>query len=313
MPLVGRSQKSNSNSYFESRRRDDEIICVDDINDDCKEEGVNQRISVIVFTIPRKSHTLQTQTFPSVTIPTALTSSTFRSTEYLGPTPALSIPSTISLTIISAYSIRFSTLITLPTPLTLPTTRSLSPLSISANCPSSTQNSQFFSSSASTLTFTSKPASTAVAEASASTAKPRLSAGTIAGITMAAFVLSLVPALLLFFGYKRFRSRKRGSSGANSLYEKQLFSPIRSPYEGRRVGIAGMDIQLAKNQPNAPFSESPGASWMKDDRRRIPATTRKFGLAKYHYEALASTPWASWHAVTPELRMPLSRGSLPLG
>ena len=91
-------------------------------------------------------------------------------------------------------------------------------------------------------------------------------------------VLSLVLALLLFFGYKRFRNRKRGSSGANSLYEKQLFSPIRSPDEGRSVGIAGMNIRLAKNQPNAPFSESPGASWMKDDKRRIPATTRKLGV-----------------------------------
>jgi hypothetical protein len=91
-------------------------------------------------------------------------------------------------------------------------------------------------------------------------------------------VLSLVLALLLFFGYKQFRRRKRGSSRANSLYEKQLFSPIRTPYEGRRLGIAGMDIRLAKNQPNAPFSESPDASWMEDDRRRIPATKKSLGL-----------------------------------
>jgi hypothetical protein len=71
--------------------------------------------------------------------------------------------------------------------LTLPTTRPSSPLSISVNPSFSTQSSQSFSSSVSTLTLTTKPASTAVAEASASTAKPKLSAGTIAGITMAVF------------------------------------------------------------------------------------------------------------------------------
>jgi hypothetical protein len=92
-------------------------------------------------------------------------------------------------------------------------------------------------------------------------------------------VLSLVLALLIFFGYKQLRSRKRGSSRANSVYEKQLFSPIRSPYEGRRVGIAGMDIRLAKNQPNAPFSDSPGASWIEDDRRRIPARKKGLGVS----------------------------------
>ncbi len=91
-------------------------------------------------------------------------------------------------------------------------------------------------------------------------------------------VLSLVLALLLFFGYKRFRSRKRSSSGADSLYEKQLVSPIRSPNEGRSMGIAGMNIRLAKNQPNAPFSESPGASWMEDNRRKIPATKSRVGV-----------------------------------
>ncbi len=79
MPLAGRSHKFYSNTYSERRCRDDVIVCVDDINDDCEEEDVIQRISVTVFTIPGKSHTLQTQTFPSVTIPTALTSSTFRS------------------------------------------------------------------------------------------------------------------------------------------------------------------------------------------------------------------------------------------
>jgi hypothetical protein len=92
-------------------------------------------------------------------------------------------------------------------------------------------------------------------------------------------VLSLVLALLLFFGYKQFRSRQRGSSRANSVYEKQLFSPIRSSYEVRRVGIAGMDIRLVKNQPNAPFSESPGASWMEDDGRRIPARKKGLGMS----------------------------------
>lgn len=92
-------------------------------------------------------------------------------------------------------------------------------------------------------------------------------------------VLSLVLALLLFFGYKQFRSRQRGSSRGNSLYEKQVFSPIRAPYEGRRVDIAGMDIRLAKNQPNAPFSESPVASWMDDDGRKIPATQKSLGVS----------------------------------
>jgi hypothetical protein len=62
------------------------------------------------------------------------------------------------------------------------------------------------------------------------------------------------------------------------VYEKQLFSTIRSPHEERRVGIAGMDIRLVKNQPNAPFSESPGASWM-EDRRRIPATKKSLGVS----------------------------------
>jgi hypothetical protein len=79
MSLVGRSHKTNSNSYFGRGRPDDENLCADDPGEDCKEGDVNQRISVTLLTISRKSRTSQTQTFPSVTIPTALTSSTFRS------------------------------------------------------------------------------------------------------------------------------------------------------------------------------------------------------------------------------------------
>ena len=79
MPLVGRSHKTNSNSYFGRGRPDDENLCADDSDEDSKKEDINQRISVILLTIPRKSRTSQTQTFPSVTIPTALTSSTSRS------------------------------------------------------------------------------------------------------------------------------------------------------------------------------------------------------------------------------------------
>jgi hypothetical protein len=79
MPLVARSHRTNSNSYFGRGRPDYENLCTDDSGEDCKEEDVNQRISVILLTISGKSRTSQTQTFPSVTIPTALTSSTFRS------------------------------------------------------------------------------------------------------------------------------------------------------------------------------------------------------------------------------------------
>ena len=45
------------------------------------------------------------------------------------------------------------------------------------------------------------------------------------------------------------------------------------------MDIAGMDIRLAKNQPNAPFSESPVASWMDDDGRKIPATQKSLGVS----------------------------------
>ena len=44
------------------------------------------------------------------------------------------------------------------------------------------------------------------------------------------------------------------------------------------MGIAGKDIRLAKNQQNAPFSESTGESWMEDDRRKIPAMKRILGV-----------------------------------
>ncbi|PMD63508.1 uncharacterized protein K444DRAFT_322184 [Hyaloscypha bicolor E] len=242
------------------------------ITDTCKNDngescGEDERLSLWrkTSTLPQTSSvqtfplvtipTILTQTFPSVTIPTALTSTISFSTASLGPTSVLiSFPAispfqpTIPFTSFPASSINFfSTSTSVPIFSTLSTARpTASSFTSSTNGSSPMQTNTIPTASTSSV----NPSATAAGNASgtSSTSKPRLSPGGIAGIVIAVFVGILILALLIFFFWKQFRSRNRNSSGhSNSLYEKQLISPISSPFDRRGTFFTPMVI--APTQP----------------------------------------------------------------
>ncbi|KAN0116978.1 hypothetical protein V8E51_002955 [Hyaloscypha variabilis] len=191
------------------------------------------------------------QTFPTVTIPTALTSSTsFSKTVTLGPTSVLISFFSITLTGVPVSS---SVSLDLIIDIAFPVNDTLYQRSIDLHkfllyigdnsCWFSTSTTQ---SGGSSSTFTTSPNPTVTAagdtNGSSSTSKLRLSPGAIAGVTIAVLVILLILALLLFFLLKQFRDRRRGSSGglSDSLYEKQLISPISSPYDRRGTAFTPM-------------------------------------------------------------------------
>ncbi|KAE9376551.1 hypothetical protein N431DRAFT_302329, partial [Stipitochalara longipes BDJ] len=223
-----------------------------DADDDDDKISLNRKtttLSEISFTQTFPTVTIPTslpQTFPSVTIPTALTSTISVSTVTLGPTsvlisfPIVPFQSTIPFTSVASTSINFfSTSATIPILSTLSTRPSTS-----GGSTSSSQSGRSSSTSNNSL----QPTPTApVAVNEGSNTKPRLSPGSIAGIAIAILVVTLIFALLLFFLYKQFRDRKRGSSGrSDSLYEKQLISPISSPYDRRGTAFTPMVIPIAQ-------------------------------------------------------------------
>ncbi|PMD48926.1 hypothetical protein L207DRAFT_575570 [Hyaloscypha variabilis F] len=170
------------------------------------------------------------QTFPTVTIPTALTSSTSFSeqkTVTLGPTSVLISFFFITLTGVPVSS---SVSVDLIIDIAFPVNDTLYQRSIDLH--------KFL------LYIGDNSCSTAAGDTngSSSTSKLRLSPGAIAGVTIAVLVILLILALLLFFLLKQFRDRRRGSSGglSDSLYEKQLISPISSPYDRRGTAFTPM-------------------------------------------------------------------------